>query len=89
MKTSMLEAVTACVSDGDAIIRWESGVEIRFPIIENPRLAMGTKKQLNNIEISRLGVHWPELDEDLSFAGLLKGDYGQNLSGRLSQRACR
>ncbi len=23
------------------------------------------------------GLHWPTLDEDLSFQGLLKGDYGQ------------
>lgn len=23
------------------------------------------------------GLHWPDLDEDLSFKGLLAGDYGQ------------
>ena len=28
--------------------------------------------------ISPLGLHWPELDEDLSFRGLLEGDYGQS-----------
>jgi hypothetical protein len=26
-----------------------------------------------NYEISPLGVHWPELDEDLSIAGMLPG----------------
>jgi len=55
----------------------ESGAEIRFTVADNPRLAKGTAKQLNNIEISPFGLHWPELDEDLSFRGLAKGDCGQ------------
>jgi hypothetical protein len=55
----------------------ESGAEIRFAIVDNQRLAKGTAKQLNNIEISPFGLHWPDLDEDLSFRGLAKGDYGQ------------
>jgi hypothetical protein len=50
---------------------------IRFPVAENPRLARGTQRQLNRIEISPFGLHWPELDEDLSFRGLLEGNYGQ------------
>jgi hypothetical protein len=55
----------------------ESGVEIRFPVAGNARLRTGTPQQLNNIEISPFGLHWPDLDEDLSFRGLLDGDYGQ------------
>jgi hypothetical protein len=54
-----------------------SGAEIRFAVAENPRLARGTPEQLNRIEISPFGLHWPDLDEDLSFRGLLAGDYGQ------------
>ena len=56
----------------------ESDVEIRFPIARNPRLAKGSISQLNNVEISPFGIHWPDLDEDLSFRGLLEGDYGQH-----------
>jgi len=59
----------------------ETGAEIRFPVAENPRLARGTAEQLSKIEISPFGLHWPELDEDLSFRGLSQGDYGQR-SGR-------
>jgi hypothetical protein len=55
-----------------------SGSEIRFPVARNPRLVQGTAEQLNRIEISPYGVHWPDLDEDLSFRGLLAGDYGQH-----------
>jgi hypothetical protein len=58
----------------------EGGTEIRFPVAGNPRLARGTPEQLSNIEISPYGVHWPALDEDLSFQGLLRGDHGQNKS---------
>ena len=63
--------------DGQIVVRMESGAEIRFPVAENPRLARGTHRQLNRIEISPFGLHWPELDEDLSFRGLAEGNYGQ------------
>jgi hypothetical protein len=62
---------------GWIVLRMESGAEVRFPVADNPRLAAGTHQQLNHIEISPFGLHWPELDEDLSFHGLLEGDYGQ------------
>ena len=63
--------------DGEIIVSMQSGAEIRFPVMENPRLALGTPTQLQNVEISPFGLHWPDLDEDLSFRGLLAGDYGQ------------
>ena len=62
---------------GWIVVRMESGAEIRFLVAENPRLAAGTHQQLNHIEISRFGLHWPDLDEDLSFHGLLQGNHGQ------------
>jgi Protein of unknown function (DUF2442) len=77
MNTLVDTARSAVHVDGDIIIRMESGAEIRFPVVKNPRLARGTHRQLNHIEISPFGLHWPELDEDLSFRGLLEGDYGQ------------
>ncbi len=55
----------------------ESGLEVKFPVAENPRLAVGTLEQLNRIELSPFGLHWPDLDEDLSFRGILQGNYGQ------------
>lgn len=70
-------AVAATHADGQIVVRMESGAEIRFPVAENPRLARGTHRQLNRIEISPFGLHWPELDEDLSFRGLAEGNYGQ------------
>ena len=71
-------ARSAVFGDGQIVIAMESGAEIRFPIAENPRLAHGTEEQLSRIELSPFGIHWPDLDEDLSFRGLLRGDYGQH-----------
>lgn len=77
MNTLLDRARSTLFRDGHIVVTMESGAEIRFPITENPRLAGGTAEQLNNIEISPFGLHWPELDEDLSFRGLSQGNYGQ------------
>ena len=39
----------------------------KFKLLRN-----ATLEQLQQYEISRTGVHWPELDEDLSLRGFLK-----------------
>lgn len=70
-------AQSAALRDGYIVVAMASGAEIRFPVAENPRLARGNESQLNKIEISSFGLHWPELDEDLSFRGLLRGNFGQ------------
>ncbi len=77
MSTLADTAQKAIHENGYIIIHMDSGVEIKFPISGNKRLASGTDTQLNNIEISPYGLHWPDLDEDLSFKGLLQGNYGQ------------
>lgn len=59
------------------VVEMASGVVLSFPIKHNPRLAKGSPAQLRNVEVSHYGLHWPELDEDLSFEGLLRGDFGQ------------
>lgn len=82
MSTSADTTVTARYGRGHVVIRMPGGVDIRFPVARNPRLARGTPTQLNNIEVSPYGLHWPDLDEDLSFKGLVSGDYGQYAGGR-------
>ncbi len=82
MSTLTDSARSAVFRDGYIMILLESGNEIRFPVSDNPRLACGTVKQLSRMELSPFGIHWPELDEDLSFRGLLAGDHGQHQKGR-------
>jgi len=80
MSTSVGSVTAAYHDAGFIVVRFLDGVELRFPVAGNHRLSSGTPAQLNRIEVSPFGLHWPELDEDLSFAGLLSGDYGQRSS---------
>jgi Protein of unknown function (DUF2442) len=80
MKTLLDAARSAEYRDGHIVIEMTSGRTFRFPASENPRLAKGTPEQLSNIELSPFGVHWPDLDEDLSFRGIAAGDFGQQKS---------
>ena len=75
---------TAYFRDGFIFVVLNSGIELRFPVAENPRLARGTAEQLNNIEISPFGLHWPDLDEDLSIRGIVQGEHGQSRTSRSS-----
>ena len=85
MNTSTDTVRQAVYQDGQIVVTMRSGAQVRFPVAENPRLALGMEKQLNNIEISPFGLHWPDLDEDLSLRGILQGDYGQHPKRRAKQ----
>jgi len=77
MNTLTSNKIQASFCDGFIHVLMEAGVEIKFPVDKNPRLRGGSPAQLNQIEISPFGLHWPDLDEDLSFEGLARGDFGQ------------
>jgi hypothetical protein len=51
----------------------EDGREIGVPLAWFPRLAAATPEQRAHWQLigRGIGLHWPELDEDLSVAGLL------------------
>ena len=51
------------------------GRTISAPLIWYPRLYHATSEQLAHWQISGggYGIHWPEIDEDLSTEGLLRG----------------
>jgi hypothetical protein len=80
MSTLIDKPRSASFRDGLIVVVLESGTILRFPAAENPRLAQATPEQLNHIEVSPYGLHWPELDEDLSIRGIAQGDYGQRRS---------
>lgn len=65
-------------ADGFVRVEFPGGTSLQFPVRGNRRLAGGTPEELSDMEVSRFGIHWPALDEDLSFEGLARGDYGQN-----------
>ncbi len=65
--------VEAHVTDSYVIVRLADGREIRTPLDWYPLLEKASPEQRNNIELMRYGLHWPDLDEDLSIGGMLSG----------------
>lgn len=49
------------------------GRTLGIPLAWFPRLLHGTAHQREKVSLSRVGLHWDELDEDISIAGLLAG----------------
>lgn len=62
-------------SDDSLSVSLRDGRVISVPLAWYPRLLHATSKQRENWKISGggYGIHWPELDEDLSTEGLLRG----------------
>jgi len=71
------EAVSAECRNSSVTVHFKSGHALSFPIQGNARLENAPEIQLKQIELSPFGLHWPALDEDLSFEGIMRGDYGQ------------
>ncbi len=49
------------------------GRTLGVPLAWYPTLMAATPGQRDAVRLSRLGLHWEELDEDLSVEGLLAG----------------
>ena len=58
------------------------GRTLGVPLAWFPRLLHGTPEQRAKVSLSRVGLHWDELDEDISIAGLLAGRGDQTTARR-------
>jgi hypothetical protein len=78
MKADFLSTNRVWVESGMICLLMSDNKEVRFPVELNSKLKNATEKQLKNIEIicGGTGLHWPELDEDLSVTGIMEGRYG-------------
>jgi hypothetical protein len=63
------------VSEDELAVALMDGRTITVPLAWYPRLLAGTSAQRARWELTGagFGIHWPELDEDLSTEGLLAG----------------
>jgi hypothetical protein len=59
--------------DGLLLVTLKDGRVIGTPLEWYPRLNNATPEQLENYELWAFGIHWEELDEDLSIDGMLQG----------------
>jgi hypothetical protein len=76
LATAADERVSQVNFDDDRlIVDLMDGRTIAVPLAWYPRLFAATPAQRNHFEIAGAGygIHWPDLDEDLSTEGLLRG----------------
>jgi Protein of unknown function (DUF2442) len=74
MNTSMTTTAKAVRFDDDSMwVDLRDGRSLSVPLTWFPRLLNAKPAERNQFEISRKGLHWEALDEDISIAGLLAG----------------
>jgi hypothetical protein len=68
-------AVQVRVSDDEVAVDLVDGRTVTAPVAWYPRLLHGTARERGNWQLigQGEGIHWPDLDEDLSVEGLLAG----------------
>ena len=68
-------AKEVAVSEDELTVRLVDGRTISVPLVWFPRLLHATAQQRAKFELlgDGEGIHWPDVDEDISVAGLLRG----------------
>ena len=63
------------VSDDELTVRLMDGRAISVPLAWYPRLLHASPEQRRNWQVAGggFGIRWPDIDEDLSTEGLLRG----------------
>ena len=74
MDSTPILAKNVRFSGDDMIVSLVDGRTIAVPLRWFPRLATASQKQLVNYELlsDGEGIHWPDMDEDISVAELLR-----------------
>jgi hypothetical protein len=72
---SALKATEIRVTDDSLIMDLADGRSISAPLVWYPRLMHGSSTERSNHRLigDGEGVHWPDLDEDISVEGVLAG----------------
>jgi Protein of unknown function (DUF2442) len=68
-----LRARAVEVTASELVVTLQDGRKITTPLEWYPRLKKASPEQRANFEIMPMGIHWPDVDEDLSIAGMLRG----------------
>lgn len=68
-------AVSVQISDDSLHVSLSDGRMVSVPILWYPRLSHALPQHLNSWELigGGHGIHWPELDEDISIENILLG----------------
>lgn len=72
-KGSDVRALEVRFDEAAMWVELDDGRTLGIPLAWFPRLLHGTPAQRAEVRISPSGLHWEDLDEDISIAGLLAG----------------
>ena len=97
MSTSSVATETAAaknvrVTDRALVVELRDGRVMSVPLAWYPRLAEGSPGERRRWELlgPGIGIHWPDLDEDISVEGLLQGlPSGESQASLKAWRAAR
>ena len=81
-----MKAQKVWFANGRIYILTNEGREGSLPVRLFPRLYNATDAQRQNYTLSHFGIHWPEIDEDLSYEGFFDDDRqskSENAIGRI------
>lgn len=69
-------------TDDSLVVDLQDGCTLSVPLVWFPRLLHAKVRQRENWELLGRGegIHWPELDEDISVEGLLLGHPSEEVS---------
>jgi hypothetical protein len=90
MKPSKEPRIQDVMTTGDRLtVSFDDGRIVSLPLEWYPRLNRATPEQRRNWELlgRGYGVHWPDVDEDLSAEGLLKGSPAREYLRSLEQKS--
>jgi hypothetical protein len=73
MNTLTTTAKSVHFDEDNLHVDLNDGRSLSVPLIWFPRLFNAQPKEREQFRISRKGLHWEALDEDISIAGLLAG----------------
>src|SRR5205085_174351 len=93
-----IRATIGCMSISGASVRFDEhtmwvelsdGRTLGVPLAWFPRLLRATPAERAQVELSRVGLHWEALDEDISIAGMLagRGDIHMSRLDALAEKA--
>src|SRR5690554_2008135 len=85
-----LRVMSVSIDDDRLTVELMDGRAISVPLAWYPRLANASQAERERWELAGAGygIHWPDIDEDLSTEGLLRGARAPRESTTLSQSGC-
>jgi hypothetical protein len=73
IEVSDIRPIAVAFTDSELVVTLADGRKIATPLAWYPRLRDASPATRAHFELMAMGIHWPELDEDLGIAGMLRG----------------